>query len=179
MVETEKPIKRRYWKAKLKKREGTNETILFRAFWNRCNHIIFSHSQSFIPHAKAYKDFFFFFLIFQPTKWVGETATWKVLISANFSDNSIPILGRIIVFFFFFFFYYVYIFLKVFIPWKALVPNIIQLPTWMPFMSEIKIAIPPKFVYSGYPWHLANLTLLLLFLCGKMGLKITKRNIFN
>lgn len=58
---TEKPIKRRrYWKAKLKKREGTNETILFRAFWNRCKHIIFFHSQSFIPHAKAYKDFFLF-----------------------------------------------------------------------------------------------------------------------
>lgn len=133
----------------------------------------FTHNHSFLM-LKPTKTFYF---IFQPTKWVGETATWKVLISANFSDNSIPILGRIIVFFFFLL--CIYIFLKVFIPWKALVPNIIQLPTWMLFMREIKIAIPPKFVYSGYPWHLANLTLLLLFLCGKMGLKITKRNIFN
>lgn len=133
----------------------------------------FTHNHSFLM-LKPTKTFFFFFS--NPLNGLGETATWKVLISANFSDNSIPILGRIIVFFFF----YVYIFFKVFIPWKALVPNIIQLPTWMPFMSEIKIAIPPKFVYSGYPWHLANLTLLLLlFLCGKMGLKITKRNIFN
>lgn len=134
----------------------------------------FTHNHSFLM-LKPTKTFYF---IFQPTKWVGETATWKVLISANFSDNSIPILGRIIVFFFSFMYIY---FFKSFYTLKS--PSTQHNSTthlnWMLFMSEIKIAIPPKFVYSGYPWHLANLTLLLLFLCGKMGLKITKRNIFN
>lgn len=129
---TEKPIKRRrYWKAKLKKREGTNETILFRAFWNRCKHIIVFHSQSFIPHAKAYKDFFLFS---NPLNGLGRLQHERYLLVQILVIIQFPSWVESLCFFFF----YVYIFLKVYIPWKALVPNIIQLPTWIECFSWVK-----------------------------------------